>query len=229
MTARIVGRRLWSTRGLREADRRPTGRLRRAVRPWLVAGTLAAVLTGCGIRSTQVPTDFGPAPSRVPCTSAGSDIAPQTSPGIPVQVFLLCSKQLVAVGRSVNLPDGTPDAQRRVLVAQGLLDELSEQPSAAEDQAGYDTDVQTGLRVSGPRPGDPEDALRLSTVPEQLTAYALAQIVCTFADSAAAEGDGSVVLGGPPGTEPLRRYECTTEVRSNPGAEKPPSSQAGTS
>lgn len=199
-----------------------------SARPWLVAGLLAAVLTGCGIRATQVPTDFGPAPSRLRCTPAGTDIAPGTSRGIPVQVFLLCSRQLVTVGRSLSVPDGTPDAQRRVLVAQGLLDQLSERPSAAEDQVGYGTDVPTGLRVSGPRPGDPEDALLLSTAPEQLTEYALAQIVCTFADSAAAEGDGSVVLGGP-GTEPLRRYNCTTEVRSDPGAEKPPSSEVGTS
>lgn len=171
-----------------------------------------------------MPTDFGPAPSRVPCALSGTDIAPQTSPGIPAQVFLLCSRQLVSVNRSVSVPDGTPDAQRRVLVAQGLLDELSEQPSGAEDQAGYATDVQTGLRVNGPQRDDPEDALRLSMAPEQLTKYALAQIVCTFTDSAAAEGDGSVVLGGT-GTEPLRRYECTTELRSNPGAEKPPSSE----
>ncbi|WP_322726007.1 hypothetical protein [Streptomyces spongiae] len=176
-----------------------------------------------------MPTDFGPAPSRVPCTLTDTDIAPRTAPGIPVQVFLLCSGQLAAVGRSVSLPEGALDAQRRVLVAQGLLDELSERPSAAEDQAGYDTDVRTGLRVNGPRPDDPEDALRLSTAPEQLPEYALAQIVCTFADSAAAEGDGSVVLGGPSGSEPFRRYECTTEVRSDPGAEKPPSSEVETS
>ncbi|GGZ56818.1 hypothetical protein [Streptomyces bluensis] len=207
---------------------RIAGRLRASARPWLAAGVLAVVLTGCGIRATQVPTDFGPAPSRVPCAPAVADIAPQSTQGIPVQVFLLCAQQLVAVGRAVSIPDGTPEAQRRVLVAQGLLDQLSERPSATEDQAGYDTDVPSGLRVSGPRPDDPEDALRLSTAPEQLTEYALAQIVCTFADSAAAGGDGSVVLGGP-GTEPLRRYECTTEVRSEPGAEKPPSSEVGTS
>ncbi|MER6011217.1 hypothetical protein [Streptomyces bluensis] len=207
---------------------RIAGRLRESARPWLAAGVLAVVLTGCGIRATQVPTDFGPAPSRVPCAPAVTDIAPQSTQGIPVQVFLLCSGQLVAVGRAVSVPDATPDAQRRVLVAQGLLDQLSERPSATEDQAGYDTDVPSGLRVSGPRPGDPEDALRLSTAPERLTEYALAQIVCTFADSAAAGGDGSVVLGGP-GTEPLRRYECTTQVRSEPDAEKPPSSEVGTS
>ncbi|MPY45561.1 hypothetical protein FNH04_38365 [Streptomyces phyllanthi] len=198
------------------------------VRPWLALGLLAVTLTGCGIRSTQVPTDFGPAPSRVPCSQSAPDITSQSAPGIPVQVFLLCSGQLVAVGRSVDVPEGTPDAERRVLVAQGLLDELSEQPSGAEDKADYETDVQTGLTVDGPLPGDPEDTLRLSVPPGKLTEYALSQIVCTFADSAAAEGDGSVTLGGP-APEPLRRYECTADVRSDPGSEKPPSTEVETS
>ena len=57
-----------------------------------------------------------------------------------------------------------------------------------------------------------------------VTSYALAQLVCTFSDSAAAEGDGSVILGGP-GKEPPRRYECTGDVRSRPGSEAPPSSE----
>lgn len=79
------------------------------------------------------------------------------------------------------------------------------------------------MSVTGPGPQDPEDTLRLSTSPDDLASYALAQIVCTFSDSAAAEGDGSVVLGGP-NTTPLRRYACTPEVRSRPGAQVPPSS-----
>ncbi|GGY91685.1 hypothetical protein [Streptomyces poonensis] len=200
---------------------------RAAVRSVLAAGVLAAALGGCGIRSTQVPTDFGPAPSRVRCTLSSTDVAQRSSTGVPVRVFLLCSKQLVSVDRAVRLPEGTSDVERRVLVAQGLLGELSEPPSEAEDQAGYETSVPAGLTVSGPRPGDPEDALRLSTSPERLTRYALAQTVCTFADSTAAEGDGSVVLGGP-GTDPLRRYECTAELRSDPGTRKPPSTEVET-
>lgn len=76
--------------------------------------------------------------------------------------------------------------------------------------------------MGGPGKGDPEDMLRLSTAPDSLTSYALAQIVCTFSDSAAAEGDGSVVLGGP-GPEAPRRYECTDEVRARPGSTEPPS------
>lgn len=197
----------------------------RGVRPWLAAPLLALLLAGCGIRATEVPTDFGPAPSRVPCSLSEPDIATQASAGVPVQVFLLCASQLVTVDRTVHVPDGTAEAQRRVLVAQGLLDELALPPSASETEAGYTTDVRGGMSVSGPGPDDPEDALRLSTSPDDLSSYALAQIVCTLSDSAAAEGDGYVVLGGP-NTGPLRRYACTAEVRSHPGSQVPPSSEA---
>lgn len=185
---------------------------------------LAWLLTGCGIRPTEVPTDFGGAPSRVPCSLAGSDLSTQSSHGVPVQVFLLCGSSLVAVDRTVRVPDGTPDARRRVIVAQGLLDQLAASPSAAEKAARYTTYVPGGLSVAGPGPKDPEDTLRLSTAPDRLTSYALAQVVCTLSDSAATEGDGSVILGGP-GTRPLRRYECTDDVRTRPGSTEPPSSE----
>ncbi|MFR0357863.1 hypothetical protein [Streptomyces sediminimaris] len=194
------------------------------VRRLPVIAVLAALLAGCGIRSTEVPTDFGAAPSRVQCSLAEPQVAAQASRGLPVQVFLLCGSSLVAVDRTVRVPDGTADSQRRVLVAQGLLDQLAATPSAAEKEAGYTTDVRGGMNVGGPRAGDPEDTLRLSTSPRDLTSYALAQVVCTFSDSTAAEGDGSVILGGP-GREPLRRYECTDEVRSRPGTTQPPSSE----
>ncbi|MFC9284188.1 hypothetical protein [Streptomyces collinus] len=187
----------------------------------LAAPLLAALLAGCGIRPTEVPTDFGAAPSRVPCSLAGPDAATQSAHGVPVQVFLLCGSSLVAVDRSVRVPDGTPDARRRVIVAQGLLDQLASSPSAAEKSAGYTTYVPGGVSVAGPGPKDPEDALRLSTAPDRLTSYALGQLVCTLSDSAATEGDGSVILGGPrPGI--LRRYECTDDVRSRPGSVQPP-------
>ncbi|MEU1535898.1 hypothetical protein [Streptomyces fagopyri] len=198
---------------------------RRGARRWPAVPLLALLLAGCGIRSTQVPTDFGPAPSRVPCTLSGPDITTQASRGIPVQVFLLCSGQLVTVDRSVRVPDGATEGARRVLVAQGLLDQLAGSPSTPEEQAGYTTDVRGGMTVSGPRPRgpkEPEDALRLSTPPRELTPAALAQIVCTFSDSAAAEDDGSVILGGPDATA-LRRYQCTSDVRSDPATKSPPS------
>ncbi|MDN0195355.1 hypothetical protein [Streptomyces sp. S.PNR 29] len=202
---------------------------RRSVRPGrlcrlLALPALASVLAGCGIRPTEVPTDFGPAPSRVRCSLTEPDVSAQASRGMPVQVFLLCGSSLVTVDRTVRVPDGAPDSQRRVLVAQGLLDQLAEAPSAAEKEAGYTTGVRAGLAVSGPRSGDPEDTLRLSSAPGGLTSYALAQIVCTFSDSAAAEGDGSVILGGP-GDDRPRRYECTDDVRSRPRDRKPPSSE----
>ncbi|NUQ96318.1 MAG: hypothetical protein HOY79_07035 [Streptomyces sp.] len=184
---------------------------------------LAAVLSGCGIRPTEVPTDFGAAPSQVQCSPAEPDVSTQASRGLPVQVFLLCGSSLVAVDRTVRVPAGSPDSQRRVLVAQGLLDQLAATPSAAEKEAGYTTEVRGGMTVTGPRPGDPDDTLRLSNPPGGLTSFALAQLVCTFSDSTAAGGDGSVILGGP-GKEPLRRYECTDEVRSRPGTEQPSSS-----
>ncbi|MFB8760321.1 hypothetical protein [Streptomyces nigra] len=190
--------------------------------------SLAAItLAGCGIRSTEVPTNFGPAPSRVHCSLSEPDSSPRAGRGLPVQVFLLCGSQLVAVDRTIRVPDGTADAARRVLVAQGLLDELQASPSSAEKEAGYTTDVRGAMGVTGPRRTDPDETLRLTTPPASLTSYALAQIVCTFSDSAAAEGDGSVILGGPADTPP-RRYECTDEVRTHPGTDEPPSTEVAT-
>ncbi|GLX53720.1 lipoprotein [Streptomyces hygroscopicus subsp. hygroscopicus] len=199
-----------------------TARRPRRGHRWLALPLLAALLTGCGIRATQVPTDFGPAPSRVPCSLAGPDTAAQQ--GVPVQVFLLCGQSLVTVDRKVRVPEGTPDARRRVMVAQGLLDQLAAAPSAAERSAGYSTRVPGGLTVSGPAPRDPEETLRLGTAPSRLSAPALAQLVCTLSDSAATEGDGSVVLGGP-APSPLRRYACTDDVRNRPGTATPPTSE----
>ncbi|MEW2447504.1 hypothetical protein AB0896_08095 [Streptomyces parvulus] len=185
---------------------------------------LLALLSGCGIRATEVPTDYGPAPSRVRCSLAEPNAAADGASGVPAQVFLLCGSSLVAVDRTVPVPEGTSDSGRRALVAQGLLDQLTASPSPAEKEAGYTTDVRRGLAVAGPRSGDPDDTLRLSTAPGDLTSYALAQVVCTFSDSAAGEGDGSVVLAGP-GDAPARRYACTDDVRTRPGSNEPPSAE----
>ncbi|MFF3894771.1 hypothetical protein ACFYY3_16570 [Streptomyces sp. NPDC001812] len=220
MNIRRTAPRPTNTSGIRGArGARGTRRL-----PGLLAvTTLGVLLAGCGIRATEVPTDFGPAPSRVRCSQAETGGAAQPARGLPVRVFLLCGSSLTAVDRTVRVPEGSADSgQRRALVAQGLLDQLSAPPTPAEKEAGYTTNVRGGMTVSGPRSGDPEDTLRLSSAPGSLTSYALAQIVCTFSDSAAAEGDGSVVLGdrddGPP-----RRYRCTDEVRARPGGTEPPS------
>ena len=59
---------------------------------------------------------------------------------------------------------------------------------------------------------------------DDLPSFALAQIVCTYADTAASGTDRSVVLGGPAGEdgpesgEPLRRFECGTALRTRPEA-----------
>ncbi|MEV8321378.1 hypothetical protein AB0Q95_45255 [Streptomyces sp. NPDC059900] len=193
---------------------------RRRLRAALLSAALTATLAGCGIRSTEVPTDFGPGPSRVPCVMSGSSIASQSTSGVPVQVFLVCAAQLVTVDRSVRIATEKATTDR-VRIAQALLDELAKAPSSPEKQAGFATDVRGGTVVRGPGPGDPEDALRFSTSPEDLSAFALAQIVCTFADSAAAGDDRQVTLGGP-GDDPLRRYECTQAVRQRPGTVAPP-------
>lgn len=208
------------------AGRTRDRRWRRPARVSRLAGlpVLAVLLAGCGIRATEVPTNYGPAPSRVQCSLAEPDGSAQAARGLPVQVFLLCGSQLVTVDRTVRVPDGAADSERRMLVAQGLLDQLAQPPSPAEKEAGYSTDVRGGITVGGPRPGDPDDTLRLGTAPDSLTSYALAQIVCTFSDSTAAEGDGSVVLAGP-GAERARRYECTDEVRARPGSTAPPSKE----
>ncbi|MFJ2767533.1 hypothetical protein [Streptomyces sp. NPDC087300] len=191
----------------------------RRIRGAVTGLVLAAALAGCGIRSTEVPTDFGPAPSRMPCVMSNSALSPQSGDGVPVQVFLVCASQLVTVDRSVQIrtDKGTAD---RVRIAQTLLDELATPPADQEKQAGFVTDVRAGTTVAGPGDDDPEGTLRFSTPPADLSAFALAQIVCTLADSAAAD-DHSVIMGGPVGT-PLLRYECTQEVRSRPGTVAPP-------
>lgn len=186
---------------------------------------LCAALAGCGIRTTSVPVDAGAAPSRVPCELAPEDIATQATPGIPLEVYLVCGAQLVSVDRAVRIPEEKLMSDR-VRVAQTLLDELRKEPSGEEKQAGFSTDVREPLAVSGGRKGDSKDALRLSTQPEDLPTHALAQIVCTYADSAAAGTDRSVVLGGP-SDDPVRRYQCTAALKARPESVMPTLGEIG--
>jgi hypothetical protein len=145
-----------------------------------------------------------------------------------VQVFLVCAEQLVAVDRSVRIPDGTAEAERRVLVAQSLLDELSAKPTPPETAAGYSTEVRDGLRVVGPGRRDPENTFRLSVSPSRLKPAELAAVICTFANSeATAADDGTVLLGGPADT-PLNRYACTTGLRTHPATQDPEPKPVGT-
>ncbi|WP_434595550.1 hypothetical protein [Streptomyces sp. A5-4] len=177
-------------------------------------GVLCAALAGCGIRTTSVPVRAGGAPSRVPCELSSSNADDGAAAGDPLQVYLLCGTQLVPVDRTVRIPEDKLMADP-VRVAQILLQELQKEPSAEEKRAGFTTDVRETLAVSGPRKGDPKDALRLTSPPEDLPTHALAQIVCTYADSSAAGADKSVALGGP-SDDPVRGYRCTQALKARP-------------
>jgi hypothetical protein len=184
-----------------------------AARARCAAAALLVLLAGCGIRTTQVPVDAGPAPSRVPCETPDGVIT-QSGTTVDVQVYLACHSQLVAVHRSVRLPD-EPDAADRVRLAQTLLAELQQEPTSAESDSNLTTEVDEGLRVEGPRGGDPADTLRLNREPAGLKPYALAQIICTYAGTAASDADDTVLLGGPSDGDP-RRYACTDRLKSDP-------------
>ncbi|MFE9117118.1 hypothetical protein [Streptomyces sp. NPDC007172] len=190
------------------------GRLGRAA--VVLAGLLAlgATAAGCGIRPTSVPVDAGPAPSRVPCEVPDNAVAPQFE-GVTVEVYLVCGAQLVTTQRSVRISEykGSED---RLRFAQVLLDELMAAPSGVEKDAGFTTEVKGPLTVTAGRKNDPAGALRLSRSPEDLSAFALSQVVCTYAENTpTAPGTQQVVLGGP-GEDPARGYTCTSEMKSRP-------------
>ncbi|MFE7712868.1 hypothetical protein ACFU6I_45715 [Streptomyces sp. NPDC057486] len=179
----------------------------------LAGAVVCAVLAaGCGIRTTSVPVDAGAAPSRVPCSMSAEDVSTEALKGIPVQIYLVCASQLVTVDRTVQIDDATSD---RVQVAQALLDELQREPADDERQAGFSTTVPAALRIGEARRGDPAGALRLSEQPEDLPSQALAQIVCTYAESESLATDGTVLLGGP-GKYAPRGYLCTSETKARP-------------
>nr|WP_245703324.1 hypothetical protein [Streptomyces lushanensis] len=186
--------------------------MRRAGVAGVFAVALAALVAGCGIRTTSVPVDAGPAPSRMPCRVAGESVITQSRPGVPVRIYLACASGLASVERAAPIARGA-SVDGRVTIAQSLLDELQAQPSTSERDAGFTTYVRSPLILSPPREGDPAGTLRLSRQPEDLPATALAQIVCTLAESEVT--DGTVILGGP-GDYPPRGYGCAPRTKSNP-------------
>ncbi|HCA84727.1 MAG TPA: hypothetical protein DEQ61_04050 [Streptomyces sp.] len=188
-----------------------------------VALSAAALLgsAGCGIRGTSVPVDAGPAPSRVSCQVPGDRTPPPDSPQeVAADVYLVCSTQIVPVGRGVRYPDSRLEDDR-LRIARTLLAELRAQPSGPETAGGFSTEVPDGLEVGGRRAGDPEHALRLSREPGEVPPYGLAQLVCTYAGTPAVGGSGSVLLGGP-GDEPPRSFRCTPGLRAQPEAVQSP-------
>ncbi|MEW2555741.1 hypothetical protein [Streptomyces zhihengii] len=190
---------------------------RGAVPAALVLAGLA--LAGCGIRPTQIPVDAGPAPSRVPCEVSSADVVPQAGrTAVPVQVYLVCAAQLVAVDRTVATPEDKA-ASSRVGEAQALVDQLQQQPPPAEHEAGFVTWVRGPLVLGDARDDDPAGTLRLNRQPEDLPAEALAQLVCTLMESRAAT-DGAVLLGGPGDGAP-RAYTCPASVKDRPESMQP--------
>jgi hypothetical protein len=197
------------------------GRAGRAGRTASAAGLIALglALAGCGIRTTSVPVDAGPAPSRVSCAQPK---APGGTAADIVQrdVYLVCSMQVAPVERDVRVrvgPGGTAQADRARLV-QDLIDQLQISPRAAESAAGFSTAVPGPLAVSPPRSGDGAGTVRLNQPLDELPSFALAQIVCTLTADPAVSPDRFVVLAGPGATDRPRRYTCTPDLRTRPEA-----------
>ena len=182
----------------------------------LLTVVVALLAAGCGIRGTSVPVDAGAAPSRASCQAPETGRAAEGAGRVSVRIYLLCTSRILSVTRNAQLSEKKAPIER-VEAARALLEQLRQPPSAAESSAGFSTAVEDWVTVSGPAQGDPEGALRLNRPPEELPSYALAQIICTFAGSAAADDDQKVVLGGPESDrDPLKRYECTEETRNRP-------------
>lgn len=175
---------------------------------------LAPLLTGCGIRTTSVPVDAGPAPSRVTCAQPSAPATPVPDT-VTRAVYLVCSGQIAPVQRPVRLPDVVRGRDSRTVLARELLGLLQASPRAAESAAGFDSGVPLTLELLAPLPGDPADALRLSQALGDLPSFALGQIVCTLAADATLAPGHTVVLGGPDSGDELRRYSCTPDLRTS--------------
>ncbi|OEV03715.1 hypothetical protein AN216_10290 [Streptomyces oceani] len=177
-----------------------------------VLAGLGVAASGCGIQSTSVPVDAGAAPSRAACVLP-EDESNGVGPGrAPVRIYLLCGSRLVPAERLVRLPE------TRHNFARVLLDQLQQRPDQQERAAGFESKVPSDLLVEEPAADDPTGTIRLSEPLDTLPAYALAQLVCSYAESGAADNDNTVLLGGPREDEDaeLRRYTCGTQLRNEP-------------
>ncbi|MFI0940592.1 hypothetical protein [Streptomyces sp. NPDC021020] len=190
----------------------------------LAAAAALPLLGACGIRSTTVPVDAGPAPSRVSCQAP----TPKNSPGAVdtavVQVYLVCGGQATAVPRVLVV---RPQPTGRVEQINELVRQLQRSVLGEEAKAGFSSAVPGSLQILGPDPGDPAGALRLSEPIGDLPPFALAQIVCTVAKSALASPSGTVVLGGPEQSKPVLGYECTDELKTRSQAAEDAGTEVG--
>ncbi|MEU5266977.1 hypothetical protein AB0G77_00100 [Streptomyces hygroscopicus] len=182
----------------------------------LLTGAVTLLAAGCGIRGTSVPVDAGAAPSRASCRTPASERTAEGVGQVSVRIYLLCSSRILSVSRSAGLGD-RKRSPKPARVAEALLEQLRLPPTAAEAAAGFATEVEDWVEISGPAEDDPDSAVRLNRPPEEIQSLALAQIVCTFADTTVAGKGGTVVLGGPDSQrDPLKAYQCTEEMRRNP-------------
>ncbi|MET7766585.1 hypothetical protein ABZS71_33075 [Streptomyces sp. NPDC005393] len=202
--------------GEAEAPRRRTESGWTRTAACLLTGAVALLAAGCGIRATSVPVDAGAAPSRASCQAPESGRSAEGAGRVSVRIYLLCTSRILSVSRSARLTDEKAPPEP-VQVARALLEQLEQPPTAEEAAAGFSTAVEDWVAVSGPAKDGPDRALRLNRPPEELQSLALAQIVCTFADTTVADEDHQVMLGGPDSErDPLKRYACTEEMRRHP-------------
>jgi hypothetical protein len=171
---------------------------------------VASLLAGCGIRTTTVPVDDGPAPSRVACAAPSTPATPEPD-AVLRKVYLVCNTQVTPVTRGVLARGGRGDRYGDV---RELLAQLQISPRTEETRAGFSTAVPGTLEIAGPGPSDPGNALRLNAEPDELPSFALAQIVCTLAADPAVAPQHEVVLGGPSAAVKLRSYTCTSDLRT---------------
>ena len=175
---------------------------------------LASLSAGCGIRTTSVPVDAGPAPARVSC-AAPRPAAAAGADTVVRPVYLVCSMQIAEVRRSMPVRDSRIDRYTQV---RELIAQLQMSPRAAEAKAGFSTAVPGGLWLVTPVRGDPKDALRLNQPPEQLPPFALAQLVCTLTADRQIAPRREVVLGGPRPDTALLSYTCSSKLRTDADA-----------
>lgn len=181
----------------------------------LAAAALLPLLGACGIRSTTVPVDAGPAPSRVACQVPSPENSPGSVDAAVVKVYLVCGGQTTPVRRTVVVH---PRPTSRVEQVNELLRQLQRSVLGEEAKAGFSSAVPGTLQVLGHDAGDPDDALRLSQSVGDLPSFALAQIVCTVAESPLASPSHTVLLGGPDPAKPVRSYQCTDDLLTHPQA-----------
>ncbi|MFI0898891.1 hypothetical protein [Streptomyces sp. NPDC020983] len=196
----------------------------RAAAGVLLAAAALPLAGACGIRSTTVPVDAGPAPSRVSCQTPAPDNSPGAVDAQIEKIYLVCGGQTTPVRRTVVV---RPQAANRVEQVNELVRQLQRSVLGEEAKAGFSSAVPGSLQILGPAPGDPADALRLSQSIEDLPSFALAQIVCTVAESPLASPPRTVVLGGPERSRSVRSYQCTDDLQTRPEAAENAGTETG--